>query len=285
MENIELQGRLRGGKGLNAPTYLLGSHLVSALVYDLPTSMRSISHEDLERWDVTYCEAMEAALENLEAASVAYSHIGDGFHTALSGDSYDSSRILLIDRIRQMPVTGATVAMVPQRDALYITGSDDETGLRILLDLTEQTLKEQPRPLAPLPLQLVDDAWEDWTVPKDHPLAARFQRLQLQYLAEVYAEQAGLLEALHEQEGQAAYVAQFSGLENEQTGQLHSYCVWTQGVDTLLPRARHVVFVAGDEVVAQGPWERVQNVAGDLLEPRDDLYPIRYRVREFPTAD
>jgi hypothetical protein len=31
-------------------------------------------------------------------------------------------------------------------------------------------------------------------------------------------------------------------------------------------------------------WRRVMDTAGDLLEPLD-MYPFRYRVREFPSEE
>lgn len=40
--------------------------------------------------------------------------------------------------------------------------------------------------------------------------------------------------------------------------------------------------VDGDgDIVAQLEWDQVQAAFGDLLEPLD-MYPPRYRVREFP---
>jgi hypothetical protein len=36
--------------------------------------------------------------------------------------------------------------------------------------------------------------------------------------------------------------------------------------------------------VASADWDKVQKVAGDLME-ETDLYPARYRVREFPTDE
>ena len=82
--NIELRRRLAGDDAPDIPMYLLGSHLYSSLVYDMPHSMRSLSSEDLDRWGVSYYEAMEAACENLAESTMAWSRIGDGFHAALT---------------------------------------------------------------------------------------------------------------------------------------------------------------------------------------------------------
>jgi hypothetical protein len=37
-------------------------------------------------------------------------------------------------------------------------------------------------------------------------------------------------------------------------------------------------------VVARASWDRVQQVIGHLLEPQG-IYPVRYRVKGFPTAE
>jgi len=71
-----------------------------------------------------------------------------------------------------------------------------------------------------------------------------------------------------------------------QTGELISHCVWSAGVDTLLPETDRVGFVRGQEVVAFGRWEKVREVVGHLMEPAD-MYPPRWHVTEFsePGAD
>jgi hypothetical protein len=63
-----------------------------------------------------------------------------------------------------------------------------------------------------------------------------------------------------------------------------SYAVWSNGVDTYLPRAQKVVFLDEGKECAIVTWEQVERVVGHLLEPVEDLYPPRWRVREFPTS-
>jgi hypothetical protein len=58
-----------------------------------------------------------------------------------------------------------------------------------------------------------------------------------------------------------------------------------EGVDSLLPVTQKVAFMqeGREGPTALGEWNRVVEVAGDLMEPTED-YPRRYRVREFPGA-
>jgi len=278
---MELRRQLDGAKQMDLPLYPLGSHLVTTLVYDLPTSMRSISEEDLQNWGISYYEAMEIARENLAETTAGYSQIGDGFYSEISGDSYDSARILLTDRILSWNLQGHPVAMVPQRDTLFVTGSEDEVGLKILAELTDATMRDEARPLSPIPLQFVDGEWEDWIVPRSHELYEKFQQMETSYLGGLYATQKELLDAIHDKDGTDVFVATFSAIRHE-SGRVLSYCVWTSGIESLLPRTNLIMI--GEDHGAYD-WDKVMEVAGELLELQEDLYPVRYRVTRTPTPE
>lgn len=285
MTNLELQSRLEGKDSFATPYYPLGTHLVSGLVYDMPTTMRSLTDDDLEKWGVSYYEAMEAACDNLREGSAGFSRIGDHFFSPITGDNYDASRVLLTDKILEWDVVGDHVAMVAQRDALYVTGTDDELSLKIMVDLTESTMKEQPRPLSPFPIRLVDGEWEDWNLPRSHPSVTKLEQLQVQFLGEVYADQKGLLDAIHQKEGDGPFVASYSGVQDDKTELVRSYCVWGCDVVSLLPKTQLIMFAGEKGIDASGEWDKVATIVGDLLQPDDTYYPIRYRVTQYPTPE
>jgi hypothetical protein len=98
-----------------------------------------------------------------------------------------------------------------------------------------------------------------------------------------YSDQKPLLEALHEREGIGIFVAAYSAIQKDE-GDVFSYCVWSKGVDSYLPRTHKVMFYEdGKEGVIGGDWDTVARVVGRLMEPVEDMYPPRWRVREFPT--
>src|SRR5690606_13906427 len=213
---------------------------------------------------------------------------GDHLHSAVTGDNYDSARLLLTGRIGEIELRGDPVAMVPARDSLLITGSDDVDGLRLMHDLAQQQLAEDPRPLSGIPLRLVDDEWEDWLPPHGHPLHADFDWMAQMLLGGLHSDQQDLLNAIHEKEQIDVHVASFSAVEN-QAGQKRSYCVWGEGVDALLPQTQFILLPTEADLQrdqpdhAGGAWEQVREVVGDLMQPVPDLYPPRWRVREFPS--
>ena len=295
MANMRLQLRLNGKNeikgeyGLNTPTYPLGEHLLTTVVYEQPPALRSLSPADFEKWGVTYYEAMEAACENLNRASIGYSQIRNSLHAFRTADCYDTSRILLKEQISSLDVLGEHVAMVPNRNALFVTGSEDDDGLKMMLKLAEEIQKEselkgQHWPTPPILLRLVDGEWEDWMLPSTHELFTRFGQLRDGFFGNLYAGQKELLDAIHEKEG-GPFVAAYSGAQKKPTDPILSFCVWSQDVDSLLPKTQVIVLAGPEGTAAIGEWDRVTDIVGDLLVADDSYYPVLYRANEFPTQE
>ena len=121
--------------GLDLPCQPVGDHLLASLAYDWPESVQSINADDLRDWGVTVYEALEAALENLDSATNGFAKIGDNLYSFVSGDTYDAVRLMLVDRIKAFELDGTPVAIVPNRDCILITESDDNVGLKMMVDL------------------------------------------------------------------------------------------------------------------------------------------------------
>ena len=288
LESAILQSKVRGGEGFDMPQMVIGEHLALSLVYDLPTAMRSISQKDLEAWDVTFYEAVEAARQNLEQMGEIKFAVLDGrVYASASGDNYDASRLMLLDLIRRFDVRGDHVAMVPNRDTLIVTGAKDDEGLAIMCKIAKESF-DKPRPISTIALRLEGDEWTPWLPAEDTPHFADLRELRLRTIGAEYNDQKELLDAMHDQAGEDVYVASFSALQNKETGRVTSYSVWSEGVHALLPQTDAVMFfrpTAPDngKIVAGATWEHVRQIVGDLMEPLG-LYPERYRVREFPSA-
>jgi hypothetical protein len=102
-----------------------------------------------------------------------------------------------------------------------------------------------------------------------------------------YGDQGELLNSLHEKTGLDVFVASYSAIQKNDTGEIVSYSVWSKGVDTLLPRTDVIHFFVPNEeskgaVAATGDWDTVMRIVGHLMKPQG-IYPERYRVSEFPT--
>jgi len=104
-----------------------------------------------------------------------------------------------------------------------------------------------------------------------------------------YEGQKGLLDAQHEKTGTDVFIADFMVLQDQETGRIRNFCVWSKGVDTLLPKTEEVYFFLpksekDGDVIAGAAWEQVAKVVGDLMAPQG-IYPERYCVTEFPTEE
>jgi hypothetical protein len=286
IESVRLQALARGSDKVNIPQQLIGEHLALSLVYDMPHSMQSIGQTDLDAWNVTFYEAVEAARHNLEQMNnFAVASLDDRVFVTATGDNYDASRLLLVDVIRTFPVRGRPVAIVPNRDTLLIAGQDDVEGLQLLATLAEEA-SQKPRPISTVTLTLVDDEWQTWLPEPTSPAYNRLHELQLRSIGGEYTDQKELLEQLHTARHEDIFVASFSGIQDSKTGQMSSYCIWPRGVRALLPETEEIFLMDGDpqapELIARVPWDRVQQVAGHLLQPQD-FYPPRYLVNDFPS--
>jgi hypothetical protein len=268
-------------KPLDLPTESVGDHLLLSLAYDWPHAVQSVNGQNLETWNVSFYEAMEVARDNLTEATLGYAHIGKHFYAFMSGDTYDASRIALINRVESLEVIGKHVAMVPNRETLLITGSEDDANLQILVSRARDALKE-PYPLCGLPLILEDGQWQDWEIPADFPSALAFQQLKIAWLAPLYDQQETDLKLLFQKQGQDIFVARFFILENNQDGRVLSWCVWSRGVESLLPVTDRVAFFKSEDCAPIfASWSAVTTACGHFMHLTDD-YPHRYRVSEFP---
>jgi hypothetical protein len=107
-EQVRLKNILEGGtvppKPL--PSESIGEPLLLSLAYDSPQAVQSLDDDNLSDWGVTFCEAMAVALQNLQESTVAFGKLGDGFYSFMSRDSYDASRMTLVERTQGLEVNG-----------------------------------------------------------------------------------------------------------------------------------------------------------------------------------
>ena len=284
-----LKAQVEGIASYEWPHRIVAEHLAVGLVYDLPEAIMQVQQRHLSAWGLSLDEAFDVACENLlDISQHQWESPSPGVWVSPWRDNHDASRLILSDLLRALPVQGDCVAMVPNRDTLLITGSEDEPGLAHMANLAGKAL-DHARAITGLAFLLDDETWRSWLPDTEHPLHDRLHLLQLRSIGHDYAEQKRLLDALHEKSKLDLWVASYSAAKNNDTGKLHSYCVWSQGVDTLMPKTEQVYFFVpkghkGGDLVARPSWDRVQQVVAHLME-RQEIYPVRYRVKAFPTAD
>lgn len=284
-EQIRLRARLNDQPAPDWPLESIGDHLFLSLVYDLPESVRSIANDDLQAWGVSYWEAREVAVQNLEETELVMASLGDELFASNTGDTYDATRMILPELVERLPIAGKPILMVPNRDTLLLTGSESEVGQKMMLEFAQQQLDEQPRPLVATPLTIDhSNQWVDWLPEKDDPLFREYHKMRLKWFASEYAEQKQLLDAIHEKESVDLFVANYSIAEKED-GTVFSYCVWGKEIESLLPETDFFAVMQSLEGPSTlVPFSVVMETYSNLFI-ETDYYPKRFHVRDFPTSE
>jgi hypothetical protein len=284
---LPLRLRTEGKGDISWPHRVLAGHLGLTVVYDRPESMTHLQQSRLDEWAVSLDEALAASCDNLkEISGNTFEQPRPGVWISPWRDNYDAARLAIPEVLRQYDVQGELVAAVPNRDVLILTGSEDEAGLTFLLNAVEECMAK-PRPLSAIPVLLDGDTWLPFQPDPKSPLFERFRLPYVKSVGDDYTEQAELLNALHKKTGEDLFVAAYNAVKRGEM--VISYCVWSEGVDTLLPRTDEVFFFRQGtdqkgEIVMTAEWSKVAQVVGELMEPCG-LYPERYRVRAFPTPE
>ena len=263
----------------------LADYLAIAPVYDMPTSIRSLSADDLAAWEVTLYEVLEVGKENLQEMTREYAQADDLFIFA-TGDSHDAARMLLTDKIESLDTAGAPVAMVPNRELLLVTGDQSDEGLEAMLQIAEPALDHERR-ISSHAFRLEHGEWTPWLPPEGHPFCQRFTLLQTQAFVRDYHRQAELLEKRFQREEAEVFVAAYNAVQDEK-GKIRTYAVWSEGIPSLLPKADQLLFLGIQQgemkLVAAAAWDDLPHEVKQLLQPTD-YYPKRYLATEFPEVD
>ncbi len=258
--------------------------LAIAPVYDMPTSIRSLSDDDLTAWDVTLYEVIEIAKQNLREITQQCAQAGDVFLFA-SGDSHDAARMLLTDVIESLETAGSPIAMVPNREMLIVTGEQSTEGLEAMLGIAGQALDHERR-ISSSAFRLTGGNWSPWLPDEDHPLHQAFKVLRVQGQLGDYERQQELWQKRLATADGYTFVSRFAAIEDDDDT-IRTYTIWPATVPASLPHADYVMFMASNDdgspshLAAAAEWQTVERLAGDLMSA-EECYPPRFRVSGFP---
>jgi hypothetical protein len=252
------------------------------IAYDGEFNIMRLTESKLAEWNVTFGEAYDVAMDNLRLQSAKpFMALKDGVFASQFGDYYDASRVLLTDLLYRQPISGAPVVMVPNRTALLLTGDNNEAGLQAMLQVAEEAYA-QPRPLPPVMLRWDGQGWQRFA---PAGLESRLRKLRVQELSGDYSDQLTHLNANHQRDGVDIFVAKYTVVQRDTTGELLTVCAWTEGVHSLLPVTDTVALYRPTvKQFAYVPWAELVQMCGQLMTPIDCL-PVRYEVQGFPEED
>lgn len=256
------------------------------LVIDFPTHAMIVNESTLTHWNITFDEAFALGLEKLRNSTTPKFEREHGVFVGKWNDDYDSSRLLIPEIFRDLPLAGDPVVTIPNRLTLLVAGSDDHAAVRTMLARAEETVRTIPKPQNPAPLVLRNGEFVDFKVDPSSPLYNDVQRARYLTALGTYTEQKAILEETYQKQGKDLFVTNYTLAESDKG--YFAYAVWTKGVAALLPTAENVMFMdlslpEGRQLVAQASWEKTCAVLGDLMLDTK-MFPPRHYVSQFPSA-
>lgn len=271
----------------HTPTMPITGGLHASVAFDTENSIMNANQSSLDDWGVTFEEAFQVAILNLREKTDpnAIKQIAPGLFIGQWNDSYDSARMLLPDILHRLSLNGDPVVFVPNRDQLWVTGKYNKDGISAMLVHGKQSHFDQGHSLSPNLFLHTDGEWQTY-LPLEEDLQKLAVGMRRQRDGLDYTQQKDYLDQLYKLRNVDIFVANCM-LYKRKDESLFTGCAWTKGVESLLPETDVIAFVVDvekkDKFIAD--WSLATQLVGHLLKPEPDLFPVRYRVTEFPTGD
>ncbi|MFC5008364.1 hypothetical protein ACFPIJ_62465 [Dactylosporangium cerinum] len=255
--------------------------LDEVVAVDQPTSMMYVTTRQLEQWGVPASVVHDRARRNLPwspstpstPAAGADARAGAAVIRMVDdGDAYCASHLLLPGWLAAQAgrVGGPPVAFVPDTTGLLLAASAD--GIGPLFAAVEEEYRDAARPISTMAYTVdATGAVVPYEAPPGHPLHAVVHRSEVLMAAAEYGTQAAHLGPDTDTD---PFAATFTVAERPDRS-VFSVATWTEGVDTLLPRADYVSF--GSFLVT---WDTLTREVD--LDPAPGLAPERFRLRGWP---
>ena len=289
IEEARLDSEIAGTPQRDFAYRVVAEHLTLEVGLDLPGGILSVSQADLDKWGMTFEEALTQANRNALLGGVdRFREVQSGVFVSDWRDDYDTSRLHLTEVIGSVVVKGRPVAMIPERGVLLLTGADDPAGLARVAEIAADVL-QKPGAATGMAFRL-DGGWTPFLPSRDHRAFALLKRLSVDTMASCQAGQTERLVALNEKRGIDVYVDTPVLVTDKADGSRISIASWFHDLDTFLPEV--------DEIIIGGPstrgaklnilgritWDTAREQLADLMEPVEG-YPARWRVRASPSAE
>lgn len=260
--------------------------LMLLLMYDFGQHMSYVPEALAVGWGAPMDEIWGYALHNLKTLPRPHwKTVAAGVYQVVSEVAYEETFVLLDEVRSRLKCAAHAVFALPNRGVLLAADRRDPAAVRLLIAEACRQLKHAPWPLSGMLIEHTRSGWQRCALPGE--LAAAAHGLETIGLSYSYRDQKAALDKLYERTGTDLFVATFALRESrEQPEQVRSYCVWTEGVDSLLPKTDHLIFNrdAGGlrPVRVAVPWPIVERLCGHYLEGTAET-PARWRARRFPT--
>ena len=269
------------GTSLDTLEFPFAGDLRIRLMYDFGDYMSYVKATKLETWGQPHQTVLEHAIANLgRMETPGWVEVAPGVHQLASPMSFEESLIQLDSVRRMLPFASDAVLMPCNRGVLLAADSRSEDAIEAMLLEAEKAL-DAPWPMSSTMCRHTSDGWSEFQAPAR--CANLAHGLRIRHRAQFYLDQKKILDEVNEAQGKDVYTAEFSVIRVGDVWQ--SYCVWSEGVRTLLPVADWVAILpeGEDSTHIRVAWKDVVEICGARMSPTEDELP-RFEVDSFPNA-
>lgn len=267
---------LRGAeRGIDAVQPIVADLAVGTYL-DLPGGDMAVSADQLAQWGVTLSQTLDAAVAAGFGRPVPQAQRVETVH--LYRDvRFAGTTLLRPELVRDLPVDGNPVILVPTVGDLLVGGADDPAGLMFMVRMAERLGQSNALPVSIQPLVLRGPGW----APFEWPASARpyADALRRRWDSLQYAAQQPLLRQHYERIGTPYFVPDLQLFTT--AGETISVTTLTEGVPSVLPLADVVNLVRDEGRLTRAPMEQLFRMPG-LLTPVPNTAPPRVFATRFP---
>jgi hypothetical protein len=200
--------------------------------------------------------------------------------------AYEETFLLLDAVVDALPFAATAVVMPVNRGVLLAADGRSVESVLEMMEEAFSALQNNPWPISGTALTRSDGQWIKLNA--DEALGPMAHAVESLGLASTYSAQQTALQEHYEKSGKDVFVATFDlRKRGDSLATLYSYCTWTDGVSSLLPKSDVIAFVRGDleqPEVLFVDWDAMHPICGHLLKSTSED-PPRFAVDAFPTNE
>jgi len=264
-----------------APPSLVHSKITDELILCVGLTdgetLRLLTEAQAARWKISTGKLIRIASRNQFKSALVFKRTGSVWRS-LNEKHYAAADFVVGHLLATLSVRGSPVVLLPSRDSLIVTGSEDMEGLTQMAAIGHVEIEEAQYPVSGRPLTWNGRLWTPFQPPDK--VRATFAHLEQAYEVDRYEEQSRVLGIRYSSAADGTQIAEVRIYPDGSAFQ--KVALWHSGSPVLLPVADAVALhdrkSGAVEVVL---WKDVLRVLGEHLVPMHK--PLRYRAERFPT--
>ena len=239
-------------------------------------ALQLLTQEQTARWGVSADRVVRSAIRNQSRSAFRLKRTGSLYRSP-SDNPYAAAHFVFGERLSKLPIRGSPVVLLPTRDCLVVTGSEEIEGLIQMAAIGHVEIEESEFPVSGRPLRWDGRVWKKFEPPEI--VRAAFAHLEQMYEVARYASQSTVLQMRYRDAADGTRIAEVRLFPDGSA--FKKVAFWHSGSPILLPAADEVVLHNQESGAFQAArWNDVQRVLGERLVPMH--MPLRYRAERFP---